>query len=230
MRKPLHPSSFKGNKQRKFLGMEYLRRLFNRSQMDFEYALWQMSRLCISPSQVYLSTKTRKEIKGKWARDDPAFIVILLILMLISNIIHTIIFGEKRFLNFIAVILETIFFDFMFISGILSIIYWIISNKYLIDSNNNNNNSVSQITNLISNELNNRYNFDGNNIELGYSFDIHCNSYFIYFIINNIIVLILSPILLRQNTLSLILGNSISLFAFISYFYISFLGYNGMFI
>ena len=33
---------------------EYLGRILNISQMDFQYALWQMSRLCVSPSRVYV--------------------------------------------------------------------------------------------------------------------------------------------------------------------------------
>ena len=31
---------------------EYLSRILNISQMDFQYALWQMSRLLVSPSRV----------------------------------------------------------------------------------------------------------------------------------------------------------------------------------
>ena len=69
---------------------------------------------------------------------------------------------------------------------------------------------------------------DGNGIEWLYSFDIHCNSYFIYFIISNVILLLLTPIMYHESsTFSLILGNSVYLIAIIMYFYITFLGYQG---
>eukprot|EP01084_Bolivina_argentea_P186249 321075_1 len=71
-------------------------------------------------------------------------------------------------------------------------------------------------------------NNDGNKVEWLYSFDVHCNSYFIYFIISNVIVLILTPILLQKSLFSLILGNSIYLTAIIGYFYVTFLGYDAL--
>eukprot|EP01084_Bolivina_argentea_P256618 432107_1 len=117
---------------------EYLSRIFFLSQMDFQYALWQMSRLLVSPSRVYNSTKTRQLIRGQFARDDPAFIVILLSLMTILNIIYTIFFGHHSFWNFVAVILESIFFDFLLVTTILSSLFWFVTNKYLsINSQNN---------------------------------------------------------------------------------------------
>ncbi|ETO24531.1 UNC-50 family protein [Reticulomyxa filosa] len=82
---------------------------------------------------------------------------------------------------------------------------------------------------LLSMEYN-KLNRDGSTVEWLYSFDIHCNSYFIYFVVSNVIILLLAPFLLRSNLFSLISGNSIYLIAVIGYFYVSFLGYDGHFL
>lgn len=78
---------------------KYLRRLLKFKQMDFEFALWQMLYLFISPQKVYRNVNYRKrkyflfysflvpvlilcfclETKSQFARDDPAFVVLLVI-------------------------------------------------------------------------------------------------------------------------------------------------------
>ena len=56
---------------------KYLRRLLHFKQMDFEFALWQMFYLFTSPQRVYRNFHYRKQTKDQWARDDPAFLVLL---------------------------------------------------------------------------------------------------------------------------------------------------------
>lgn len=75
---------------------KYLRRLIKFRQMDFEFALWQMLYLFVAPQKVYRNFGYRKgepsiasrrfnsaniiflETKSQFARDDPAFLVLLL--------------------------------------------------------------------------------------------------------------------------------------------------------
>lgn len=56
---------------------KYMRRLLHFRQMDFEFALWQMLYLFTSPQRVYRNFHYRKQTKDQWARDDPAFLVLL---------------------------------------------------------------------------------------------------------------------------------------------------------
>lgn len=56
---------------------KYLRRLLHFKQMDFEFAMWQMLYLFTSPQRVYRNFHYRKQTKDQWARDDPAFLVLL---------------------------------------------------------------------------------------------------------------------------------------------------------
>lgn len=76
---------------------KFIRKLCHFQQMDFEYALWQMIYLFISPQKVYRNFHYRKSnlfyvypvtwslqlpsfctgSKAQFARDDPAFLVLL---------------------------------------------------------------------------------------------------------------------------------------------------------
>lgn len=73
---------------------KYLRRMFKFDQMDFEFALWQLIYLFVAPQKVYRNFQYRKrkcgyhlrelcllglfsETKSQFARDDPAFLVLL---------------------------------------------------------------------------------------------------------------------------------------------------------
>lgn len=173
-------------------------------------------------SRSYNSTKTRQMIRGQFARDDPAFIVILLSVMITSNMIYTVFFGHHSFWNFLAVILESVFFDFLLMTSVCSSSIWFICNKYLsINSPHHHGHSGHHHSYHLAG------NSDGKQVEWLYSFDVHCNSYFIYFMISNVLVLLLTPILLQKSLFSLILGNSIFLVAIIGYFYGTFLGYDG---
>lgn len=60
-----------------FKRYKYLRRLLHFKQMDFDFAVWQMLYLFTSPQRVYRNFHYRKQTKDQWARDDPAFLVLL---------------------------------------------------------------------------------------------------------------------------------------------------------
>jgi len=66
---------------------KYWRRLLNFRQMDFEFALWQMLYLVISPNKVYRNAHFQKTHKNQYARDDPAFVVLLAAFLCLSSIL-----------------------------------------------------------------------------------------------------------------------------------------------
>nr|KAJ0197065.1 hypothetical protein LSAT_V11C700375880 [Lactuca sativa] len=68
---------------------QYLRRIVKWQQMDIEYTFWQMLHLCTSPKVVYQHTKYHKQTKNQWARDDPAFIVICILLLAVSAVAYS---------------------------------------------------------------------------------------------------------------------------------------------
>ena len=56
---------------------KYLRRLVHYPQMDFRYTRDQMIYLLTKPDKIYKLAEMRFHTKGQWARDDPAFVVVL---------------------------------------------------------------------------------------------------------------------------------------------------------
>lgn len=76
-----------------FKRYKYLRRLLHFRHMDFEFALWQMLYLFTSPQKVYRNFHYRKQTKDQWARDDPAFLVLLSIWLCgecLRNLLNTV--------------------------------------------------------------------------------------------------------------------------------------------
>nr|CAD2136289.1 unnamed protein product [Meloidogyne enterolobii] len=108
----------------------YLRRLFHARQMDFEFAAWQMLYLMINPQKVYRNFMYRKKTKDQWARDDPAFLVLLAFSLFGSSVLFAFALGLSisAFLTFF---LWAVFVDCICVGLVIATILWYISNRYL---------------------------------------------------------------------------------------------------
>ncbi|OQS00690.1 transmembrane protein [Thraustotheca clavata] len=62
-------------------------------------------------------------------------------------------------------------------------------------------------------------------VEWQYAFDIHCNAFFVLFLIVHVLQFLLVPLLLGDSFLSLAIANTVYAIGCGSYFYITFLGY-----
>ncbi|CAH0731317.1 unnamed protein product, partial [Brenthis ino] len=179
---------------------KYLRRLFKFNQMDFEFAAWQMVYLFVSPQKVFRNFNYRKHTKSQFARDDPAFLVLLSVWLFLSSVC----FALAMSLNWTQItlfVLFVVFVDFIGAGIIVSTIFWYISNKYLA--------------------------VDGavGDVEWGYAFDIHINAFF-----PPLSLLHFFQILLFNNlpVLSCLVANTFWLASTIYYMYITFLGYSNL--
>eukprot|EP01117_Protostelium_nocturnum_P012964 TRINITY_DN479_c2_g3_i1.p1 TRINITY_DN479_c2_g3~~TRINITY_DN479_c2_g3_i1.p1 ORF type:complete len:247 (+),score=19.81 TRINITY_DN479_c2_g3_i1:143-883(+) len=186
---------------------EYLRRLTSYPQMDIEYTFWQMFYLCVSPSRVYRTTSWHKQTKNQWARDDPAFVAILLFFMSVASLAYAVAFRLGG-LNILKLMFWAVFFDFVTVGVVTATICWWISNRYLRIRNSLH--SVDQ------------------NVEWLYSFDIHCNSFFPLFLMLYVLQFFLIPIILRPSFFATFIANTLYLFAISYYYHITFLGYNAL--
>lgn len=167
---------------------KYIRRIFRRDQMDFEFALWQAVYLIINPQVVYRNFHYRKQTKNQYARDDPAFLVLVSVFLSFTSgsrwqLIQPLAFGyhtdsenasrSRMFASLkvcfglvmgvgpgdiIELILWVTFVDFIFCGMIVASSMWFLCNKYLA--------------------LNNK-----SDLEWAYCFDIHINAFFAVFII-----------------------------------------------
>jgi hypothetical protein len=64
-------------------------------------------------------------------------------------------------------------------------------------------------------------------VEWLYAFDIHCNSFFPFFVLMYVVQFFLSPLIIGPDFLACLLANSLYAFAGGYYVYITFLGYSG---
>eukprot|EP00494_Astrolonche_serrata_P034203 UN34472 len=144
---------------------EYLSRIFRWSQMDFQWAAWQMVKLCTEPALVAKYTKHRKQRKNQWARDDPAFVVILVFLLIISSTAYSIAFGANL-KHWIWGVLKSVIIDFLAVGFVISSATWFIANNYLYRERLH---AVQQKTEWL------------------YSFDVHCNGYVPLFFLSHVL-------------------------------------------
>ncbi|KAL9646685.1 hypothetical protein ABK040_001108 [Willaertia magna] len=189
------------NQDRKQFILQYLSRMLKWRQLDFTSALTQMTQLIYNPSLVFKNARNRKFIKDRYARDDPAFVLLLGLFMLCIGFAYALAFHSVTISNYLSLIGYMFFFDFLFIGIFISTITWFISNKFLMNSE------------------------DNESVEWLFAFDIHCNAFFPLFLLLYVIQYILLPILTLENIFCLLLSNILFTFAFGYYFYITFRGF-----
>ena len=171
-----------------------------------EYTFWQMLYLCTAPSRVYRTTKYHKQTKNQWARDDPAFVAIMVFFMAIASLGYTLAF-HRRGLGFFKSILYSVIVDFGLVGILAATLGWYLANHYLLaDDTDSHTNKQT--------------------VEWLYAFDIHCNSFFPLFMLLYVVQYFLLLVLMRSQFISILLGNTLYALAFSYYFYVTFLGYD----
>lgn len=184
---------------------KYLRRLFKIRQMDFEYAFWQMVYLFVAPQKVYRNFQYRKDTRDQWARDDPAFLVLLSFWLLISSIGFAVVLG-LHFIGFIKFIVWVIFIDCVGVGVLIATFFWFITNRYMVIAPPR-----------------------GQDVEWGYAFDVHLNAFFPLLMILHLFQLVfLGSVINADWFIGRFFGNTLWLIAIGYYIYITFLGYSAL--
>ena len=188
---------------------EFLKRLMDYQQMDFEAAFDDMITLISTkPDQVYVMAKYRKHTKSHWARDDPAFAAIQIFFLLVSSISYTITFRSISITSLVYVLLRTIFLEWLLAGIIMATLLRYVANKYL--------------------RVHNRTHSVVQNVEWRYAFDIHCNSFFVFFLFTYILQFFFLPLLDNRSLTAMIFANGFYVIACTCYFYITHLGYRAL--
>ncbi|GJQ68150.1 hypothetical protein Trydic_g10725 [Trypoxylus dichotomus] len=170
--------------------------------MDFEFAIWQLVYLFIAPQKVYRNFQYRKQTKSQFARDDPAFLVLLSFWLLFTSIGFAIVL-DLTFFRFIIFLLYVIFVDCIGAGLLIATIFWYISNKYFRRGTDQ-------------------------DVEWAYTFDVHLNAFFPPLTILHFCLLFFYTGLIGDHSKFLILGNTFWLIAACYYIYITFLGYSSL--
>lgn len=182
---------------------KYLRRLVKFRQMDFEFAFWQMLYLFIAPQKVYRNFYYRKQTKSQFARDDPAFLVLLSFWLCASSVGFALVL-RLGFWGFVKFLVYVIFVDCIGVGLLIATVFWFVSNKYLIKPA-----------------------CQDQDVEWGYAFDVHLNAFFPLLIILHVFQPFFYNVLISHEWfVSRLFGNSLWLAALGYYLYVTFLGYS----
>lgn len=188
-------------------GGKYFRRLLNFRQMDFELALSQMFYLCVSPQRVYRNFYYHKRTKNQWARDDPAFVVLLSLFLCVSSVGCAVVFGLS-FLQFVRLLLWVVFIDCIGTGCVVATLLWFLSNKFL---------KAKVMAQYVE-----------QSVEWGYAFDVHCNAFFPLLMVIHVLQLFLIKVIARDWFISAVIADTMWLVAISYYVYITFLGYSAL--
>jgi len=66
----------------------------------------------------------RVETKNQWARDDPAFVVVLACMMAVASLAYAIAFRVSSFWQYCRIVFSAIFFDFLLIGVVVATVAW----------------------------------------------------------------------------------------------------------
>jgi len=182
---------------------KYLRRIFRFRQMDFEFALWQMMHLFFSPQKVYRNFQYRKQTKNQFARDDPAFLVLLSLCFCVTSILFGLVMGLST-LKILKLLLWVVFIDCIAVGIVIASTMWFLTNRYLV--------IMAKV---------------GQDVEWAYSFDVHLNAFFpVLMILHCLQLVFVNPIIVKDGYFAVLFGNTFWLIALSYYIYITFLGYS----
>lgn len=188
------------------VGSALFRRRFiwHPNQMDFEYAFWQMFYLPFDPHRVYRTALYHMQTKKQWARDDPAFLVILFCFICVSSFSFALAFYADSFFIMVRIITWTVFVDLVLTGLAVSFVGYHLANRLFVQTGNK-------------------------KMEFLYCFDIHCNAWYCMFFYTYVAQYVLLPVLLTgYSWLSTVLANALYAAAFIHYTYITVLGYSSI--
>mmetsp|Transcript_40623 Transcript_40623/g.41468 ORF Transcript_40623/g.41468 Transcript_40623/m.41468 type:complete len:256 (+) Transcript_40623:134-901(+) len=187
---------------------DYIRRLCDFRQMDFESTFDQMlTLLSTEPHRVYTSFYYRKQTKNQWARDDPAFLVIEAAFVAVSALAYAIAFRSPSLWGYIWTVLYCLLIDWLLLGLIVASCCCQIANKYLRQYHSH---SVEQ------------------EVEWQFAFDVHCNGFFCSFLLTYALQYFLLPLLMGNSVLSCLLSNLLYAGATVWYAYITHLGYRAL--
>lgn len=187
---------------------DYIRRLCDFRQMDFEAAFDQyLTLLSFEPKEVYTPFYYRKQTKNQWARDDPAFVVVQAVFVMIGALAYAVAFRQPGFWGYLWTVLYTLVVDWLLVGVTVASTCSHLANKYMKQYHSH---SVEQ------------------EVEWLYSFDVHANAFFCSFLLTYVLQYFLLPILIGRSIFSCLLSNTLYAAATIWYSYITYLGYTAL--
>jgi len=185
-----------------------MRRLLYFRQMDFEFAFWQIVYLITAPKRVYKGFGYRKHTKSQYARDDPAFLVLLSVFLVFSTAGLAFVLG-LGLIEYLVLVGYVVLVDVVGAGMVVATSLWFVTNRFMLKP------AARAVE----------------DVEWGFCFDVHLNAFFPVLFILHCVELTLIPYwhyYPSPSVLLTVIANLMWLMALVYYVYISFLGYNSL--
>ena len=180
--------------------IDFMKKFYHFKQIDYYFAYMNII-YCFSPINLAEMAKTRKHLKNKYARDDPGFLLILIINLFISSICFNLTFGKFSLFKIFHIFFLQTFVMLILFGLIIALIAKIFFDNYLSAS-------ASQ------------------SIEYTHAFDIHTNSFVTFYFFSIIIPYFLIPICAKDNKFfQIFISNVLFFYGILYYFYVSYVEY-----
>lgn len=185
--------------------LDFLYRMRHASQMDWDYALWQMLHLPLDARRVFRTSGYHHDTKGQWARDDPAFLVLLMCFIAVASLAFALAFFADTPATVVRILVWTVVVDLLATGAAAATLGWLVANRWM------------------------RASPTAPAVEWAYCFDIHCNAWFCLFLYVYLGVYALLPLLIVPSSWpATLLANSLYAAGITHYCYVTFLGYSSM--
>mmetsp|Transcript_23817 Transcript_23817/g.50525 ORF Transcript_23817/g.50525 Transcript_23817/m.50525 type:complete len:290 (+) Transcript_23817:144-1013(+) len=189
---------------------QYLQRMTDLQQMDLQSGFDQMrTLLSLYPQRVYKMAYYRKQTKNHWARDDPAFCFLQMIMIVTFSTAYGFAFRIPSFTAIVGFVAKSILIHWLGFGVVMASVGRLVANQHLMTAER----SSSHVK---------------QNVEWLYAFDVHCNAFVPLFVLLYGVQFFLLPLVLGTSLLSLGVSNTLFAIAFGWYFYITHLGYRAL--
>ena len=183
----------------------YFRRGLSFQQWDLEYVFYQLFYSFRAPSKVYKLTQHRKQTKNQWARDDPAFVLVLLGLLAVAAIAFGVAYEYPSPASYAWLVVQA-WLNFAVLGGLLSTACWALANKYMRSS--------VPLPHSVEQE-----------VEWLYAWDVHCNAYVPVLVLLFVVQFFLLHLVLAEGFVATLAANTLYAAALVQYVYVTFSGY-----
>lgn len=209
---PLHITSGASGRWRRFL-----RRCCRPSQLDIQYSTVQCKLLLSNPSRLYSLAALRQKQQQSCAREDPAFLLLLLLFLTVTGIGHAAALQATGTATFAAVALTPV--SLFLVSSLIIIPAGLVCVNRATDPGE----TVDQPGVHTGRP---RSSSGSNGFDFAFAFDLHCNGTFVYAVYTQVVPLVLQPVVvLLPIVLRRWLAAALHCYGLWAYAYVSSLGY-----
>ncbi|KAJ1827074.1 hypothetical protein LPJ56_001858 [Coemansia sp. RSA 2599] len=162
--------------------------------------------LLVSPKRVYRNIYYHKQTKNQWARDDPAFIILQVAGIAVMAAAYSVVYGVGIH-GFIKALVQLLLVNYFIFGILIATVTWFVANRFLRHQN---------------------VHVADQQVEWMYAFDVHCNSFFTFYVFAYVLQFFFLPVLMKTSWMSLFLGNTLFALAGSAYAFTTYLGFHAM--